>query len=122
MFLLQRKPLQVVEDAAFCLQWLGFWRRDVKQRHDVNSFKANKKMPGLKAVSKMVANSEENLMTSRTMEDVTFTCQMVILSVKLFRDHFSHVKIDFGRMSSRFSEYLFQVGAFSATKMCCCSQ
>ena len=98
MFLTEQTPLAKVEDASFCIMWMGFWHRDLEQRKQAAG-------PQEKGMIDMV----KNFMTKNTADDINFSCQIVILSVKLFRERFPHVKIDYSKMSSRFSEYLFQV-------------
>lgn len=61
-----------------------------------------------RTVRKDIANMT-NMITRETSQDVLSSCMMMILAVKLFREHYNTVKFEPSRMSSRFSEYVFQL-------------
>ncbi|GAX84874.1 hypothetical protein CEUSTIGMA_g12295.t1 [Chlamydomonas eustigma] len=101
MFLLKdRQPIDIIKDAAFCIMFIGFWRRDI----DLRAAEADKDA----AVGAKSARYDSNCLTPQTCHDIVFTCTLLILSTKMFKEHFPRVKIDFSKFSSRFSEYFFQ--------------
>ena len=100
IFLLPDQPVtSKVQDASFCILFLAFWKRDIDHRQ-----KENSKLRGA-----TTSTLGCNFITSQTCTDVLITCNMVINCCTLFRTNFPQVRVDFSRMSSRFSEYLFQV-------------
>lgn len=93
-----RQPVDIVGDAAFCIMFIGFWRRDIDLRANESA-----------SLGPKVARFDQNCLTNETCHDVVLTCTTVILSMKLFWTHYKNVKVDWSRVSNRFSEYLFQV-------------
>jgi hypothetical protein len=89
---LQGRPVRdVIVDAAYCIIFLGMWRRDV--------------------VNNPRADIRTSYITTETHSDMLLACNAVILTAMVFGMHYPGVKIDWSRMSSRFSEYVFQVRA-----------
>ncbi|GAX85103.1 hypothetical protein CEUSTIGMA_g12523.t1 [Chlamydomonas eustigma] len=72
-----RQPIEVVKDAAFCIMFVGIWRRDIDLR--AQESKDN--------VGAKTARYDNNCLTPQTCHDIVFTCTMIILSTKLFRRH-----------------------------------
>lgn len=75
-------PDQIVKDAAFCIMFIGFWRRDIKMRG-------------------RFANLTNNFLTVETARDVLISSNMAILLVKYFGIHFPNIFLDISRASSR---------------------
>ncbi|GAX85923.1 hypothetical protein CEUSTIGMA_g13339.t1 [Chlamydomonas eustigma] len=96
---LERRPIDIVKDAAFCIMFIAFWRRDIDIRARASAADTN---------GPRTARYDSNCLTSQTCHDIVFTCTGLILSVKLLREQFPSTKIDFSRFSSGFSEYFFQ--------------
>lgn len=91
-------PREVVKDAAFCILFLGFWKRDLKIIQPQEYI-----------------DLRQHFLTSETFQDVLICCNVIILVVELMAQEHPHIRIDFSRLSSRFSEYVFQA-LRSATK------
>lgn len=77
-----RSPDDIVMDAAFCIMFIGFWRRDIKLRSHC-------------------ASLTHNFITTETARDVLISCNMAILLVKCFGVCFPNVYFDISRCSSR---------------------
>ena len=95
-----RKPRDIIKDAVFCILFIGLWRRDIKLRR-----LSNQATLGPNNVATLV----ENFITTQTATDVLITCNMVVLLSILFTRRFPNIRMDLSRISSRFSEYVFQV-------------
>ena len=91
-------PVHAAEDAAFCIMFIGLWHRDIDQ------WATNKNWKEQEANNRGV-----NCITNETCDDVLIACNMLIQVIVLFREKYPNVLIDFSRLSSRFSEYVFQV-------------
>ena len=102
-----RMPRDIIKDAVFCILFIGIWRKDIKLRQLYNKGRLGPK----------IANLLQNFMTSQTATDVLITCNQIVLLSILFNKEFPNVNIDVSRMSSRFSEYVFQVWH---TNISCC--
>lgn len=101
IFLLQgQTPEQCIEDAAFCINFIGFWTRDIELRAKAAEGQEGPNQFTLK----------DNCLTRETCQDILISCNNVILLARIFSEdeHLSKVKVDMSRLSSRFSEYLFQ--------------
>ena len=94
----ERTSRERVKDAIFCILFIAFWRRDIKIRQLANRGNLG-----------TIASVTKNFITSQTATDVLITCNQVVLLSLLFKSRFPNVMIDLSRMSSRFSEYVFQV-------------
>lgn len=94
-----RSPKNVIEDAAFCILFIGLWRRDIDLRSKASAGQLGPKASTLQA----------NCLSYQTCTDVLVTCNSVILGAMLFSKEYPKFVCDFGRMSSKFSEYVFQV-------------
>ena len=100
IFVIQdRAPRDIISDAVFCILFIAFWRRDIKLRQLSNRYN----------LGPNTASVTQNFITTQTATDVLITCNMVVLSSLLFSKNFPNVRVDLSRMSSRFSEYVFQV-------------
>ncbi|KAK9822335.1 hypothetical protein WJX74_009162 [Apatococcus lobatus] len=87
-FMMEERDMDaVLHDCAFCITFVGIWRRDVLAR------------PGV--------DLRKGFLTRETATDVLTSCQTLVLAVMLFREHYPHVKMVPSRLSSRFSEYVF---------------
>ena len=100
IFVIQdRAPRDIISDAVFCILFIAFWRRDISLRQKADNTN----------IGVTTASLCKNFITSQTATDVLITCNMVVLASLLFRKRFPNVRFDLSRMSSRFSEYVFQV-------------
>ena len=81
----------VITDAAYCILFFGFWRRDVARADEAQ------------------CTLQSNFITDQTFQDVLISCQMLICIIKLFRTRYPGVLFQPSRFSSRFSEYVFQM-------------
>ena len=86
-----RTLLDVVTDAAYCIMFFAFWRRDVAR------------------ASNKTATLQVNFITPQTYQDVLLSLMMLICAIKLFREQFPGVLLQPSRFSSRFAEYVFQM-------------
>lgn len=79
----------LITDAAYCIMFVGFWKRDLGRRGGEVKLKLN-------------------FLTWETSQDVLIACMMIILAAKAYRIYFPTVRFEPSRFSSRFSEYVFQ--------------
>ena len=63
----------ILKDCAFCITFVGIWRRDVLAR------------PGV--------DLRKGFLTRETATDDLSSCQTLVLAVKLFREHYQDVKM-----------------------------
>jgi hypothetical protein len=90
---------QGVRDAAFCLHYLLNWRHWLLEY-----------APKLSKPSHLHSRYglTDNFLSRQTFVDIVNMCQSRILLVKMYRERYSRLKIAPERVSSRFSEYVFQ--------------
>lgn len=69
-----RTPQDIIEDCAYCMFFVIFWRRDVQQRK--------------------YTKLQKNFITSETYQDVLCLCQSLVVTVKWFRQKFPNVVFD----------------------------
>ena len=75
VFLLRgRSPSAIVEDCAYYMAFVAFWRRDVTQRPHTDL--------------------KKNFIRSETYQDVLCICQALIVSVKWFGHKFPNMVFD----------------------------
>jgi len=84
----------VIINCGFCISFLGYWRKSI----------VNHTIQDLSITS--------NFITAQTRQDVIISCNMIVLLVKYMRlwcqKHDVDLPLSAGRVSSRFSEYVFQ--------------
>ena len=114
IFLMQGTPLQAVQDANFCILFTCFWRRDIEQRQTAAIGNVDGKAK--------IVNIANNAVTSVLFDDVNITGQTVTLAVALFMRRHREARVDFGRSSSKWSEYLFQVRLLGMVTLSLCAQ
>lgn len=87
------QPRQAVKAAAFVLACLGFWETSIRN-------------------SEGRLNLKDNFLTCETKKDIIIACNFVILVATYMRQFCEKndvfVKVDYSRLSSRFTEYGFQ--------------
>ena len=69
-----RLPIATIEDCAYCIFFLVFWRRDVEQRQRTDL--------------------KKNFITSETYQDVLCLCQSLIVAVTWYREKFPCIVFD----------------------------
>ena len=84
----------VIINCGFCISFLGYWRKSI----------VNHTVQDLSITSDFI--------TAQTRQDVIISCNMIVLLVKYMRlwcqKHDVDLPLSAGRVSSRFSEYVFQ--------------
>ena len=66
-----RSPAAIIEDCAYCMHFVVYWRRDVEQR--------------------MYTTLKKNFITAETYQDVLCVCQALIVMIKWFKQKFPNV-------------------------------
>ena len=74
MRIFHRLPEAIVEDCAYCMFFVAYWRRDVVQRQ--------------------YTNLKKNFITAETYQDVLCICQSLVVTIKWFREKFPKVVFD----------------------------
>lgn len=98
-----RTPSDVARDAAFCIWFIGLWREDLNRTEEKlsNEGQANKRQQPLSSLT-------ENCFTAQTCDDIIISCTMVIIAILVFQKQHPGAIFEPSRLSSRFSEYVFQ--------------
>ena len=96
---------QAVEDASFCLCFVLTWRywlhKPAKRFHQPDYLESG--------------YGVELMFTRETFLDIVVMCQVRILMVVFYREHFPKCRIFGDRFSSRFAEYIFQFARMAET-------
>ena len=83
IFLLRgRSPEAIIEDCAYCMCFVAYWRRDVVQRQ--------------------YTVLQKNFITAETYQDVLCICQSLVITTKLYREKFPTVVFDPSRSGRAF--------------------
>lgn len=69
-----RSPADIVEDCAYCMFFVVYWRRDVEQRAHTSL--------------------KKSFITAETYQDVLCICQAIIVKIKWFKQKFPNVVFD----------------------------
>jgi len=96
---------QAVEDASFCLTFMLYWRHWLQEVAP----------KGAKPSHIGKFSIKDHFITRETFLDVILMCQARILLVKLYREKYPSFRIVGDRLSSRFSEYVFQYARMAET-------
>ena len=103
-----RTPLEKVQDAAYVIMLLGFWKRDFTLRSGKGSNFVWGNGISPRQVPITAKDVKSNFIAMELFRDTELTCMNLILGVNLFRTHYNKYMFILSRMSSKYNEYLFQ--------------